>query len=213
MDGAVELSGTQGQVSESPCETPSPVSQGKLLGRELDELEEKRLLRRGGGNGAKMRILYHSMALNQGIDDVAATEASVPLQPHGMKTFLKIDQIVFDHQPFTSRARHTSLPSDRQYGPRKTRKSVTDHTATGPSPHNKQTECHRLDTPFSSPVAQQSGGTVEPGCSRVLFCVRIGLMGQEWVQSATVTFDRTAAGRTYRMGHPSDGWVIGLAYK
>lgn len=169
-----------------PRETPSLVSRGKLLGREPDEIEEQRLLRRGSGNRTKMRILHHSMALNQGINNVAATEAPVPLQPHGMKTLLEIDQLIFYHQPFTSRARHKSLPSDRQYGPRNTKRSVADQTAEPPSPDNKQTECHELDTPFFSPAAPQGGSTVEPRCGKVHLCVRIGLMGQEWVQSATV---------------------------
>lgn len=106
---------TQEQLGESPREAPSVAPRGRLLRRELDEIEEKGLLWRGSRNRTKMGILDHSMTLNQGIDNVAATQAPMSLQPHGMKTLLQIDQVILHHQPFTSRARHESLPSETMW--------------------------------------------------------------------------------------------------
>ena len=38
-----------------------------------------------------MRILHHPMALNQRIYDIATSETAVAFQPHGVKTFLKVE--------------------------------------------------------------------------------------------------------------------------
>ncbi len=64
---------------------------GRDLGRKLDQVEEERLLRGRRRDRMEMGILYHSMTLNQGIHDIAATQATVSAQPHGMITLLKID--------------------------------------------------------------------------------------------------------------------------
>ena len=61
------------------------------LGRQLDEIEEERLLWAGCGDRAEMRILHHPMALDQRIDHIAASETTVAFQPHGVKTFLKVE--------------------------------------------------------------------------------------------------------------------------
>lgn len=59
----------------------------------------------------------------------------------------------------------------------------------------------------------QQGSTSQRRSSMVVGCVRIGLMGQKWVQSATVELNQTGIVLMYRMGQPSSGTMVGLAYK
>lgn len=47
----------------------------------------------------------------------------------------------------------------------------------------------------------------------VVACVRIGLMGQKWVISATVRFNQAGIVQMFRMGQPGNGNLAGLAYK
>ncbi|CBK43005.1 protein of unknown function [Nitrospira defluvii] len=64
---------------------------GEDLRRQLDEIKEERLLGSRGRNRMEMRILHHPMALDQRIDHIAAAQAPVRTQPHGVITFLQID--------------------------------------------------------------------------------------------------------------------------
>ena len=79
-----------------PRETDTGLA-GSDLGRALDQIKEKRLLRPCAPNRMKVGVLHHPVALNQAIHHIAATEAAVSAQPHGMITFLEIDEIVHHH--------------------------------------------------------------------------------------------------------------------
>ena len=85
-----------GEAREPPRQTDSGLA-GSALRRALDQVEEKRLLRGRGRDRTQVRILHHPVALNQRIDNIAAAEAAMTTKPHGMKTFLEINQLVHHH--------------------------------------------------------------------------------------------------------------------
>jgi hypothetical protein len=55
-------------------------------------------------------MLHHPMTLDQWVHDIATAQTTKPLQSHGVKTFLKIEQIIRNHQSVTSRAGHELPP-------------------------------------------------------------------------------------------------------
>lgn len=81
---------------EHPRETGA-ASRGNALRRAPDQLKKNRLLGDRGRDRAEMGVLHHPVSLNQRIHHITAAEAAVPAQPHGVITFLEIDQIVHHH--------------------------------------------------------------------------------------------------------------------
>ncbi len=98
--------------AEQPRETGAGFA-GESLCRQLDQIKEERLLGSRGRNRMEMRLLHHPMALDHRIDHIAATQAPVRTEPHGVITFLQVDQIIRHHQTFTARARHESPPFEQ----------------------------------------------------------------------------------------------------
>lgn len=76
---------------------PRLASRETELRRALDQIKEKRLLRPCAPNRMEVGVLHHPVTLNQRIDHIAAAQAAVTTQPHGMITFLEIDQVVYHH--------------------------------------------------------------------------------------------------------------------
>ena len=72
-----------------------------------------------------------------------------------------------------------------------------------------------MDSAAPSPSLEQPVTTTRFSLSDLiaLFCVRIGLMGQKWVESATVIVDHPSADRLYRIGQKADSFADGLVYK
>lgn len=83
-------------AGEHPREPGSGFA-GSELRCTLDQIKEERLLGGRGKDRTEVRILHHPVALNQRVDNIPAAEATVTTQPHGMKTFLEIDEIVQHH--------------------------------------------------------------------------------------------------------------------
>ena len=84
-------------VANTPPRNQHRLRGGKQLRRAPDQIKQNWLLRDDTPDWMEMGVLHHPVPLNQCIHHIAATQAPVTTQPHGMITFLEIDQIVRHH--------------------------------------------------------------------------------------------------------------------
>lgn len=85
------------------------------------------------------------MSLNELIDDVSAREAPPPLRPHRDTALLQINQIVRNHEPFTSGAMHVTPPLFSGYTIRHS--LAYRHQAWRPMPCRRQRKNQAMKMP------------------------------------------------------------------